>query len=140
MAKVNAAEFREKHARRLKGSTADIERGIQRVSVAPGKLAAAKADKMKAKIDEAITSGRWAKRVGAVSLSDWQDKAIKKGIPRIASGIDAAAAKVEAFASKLLPAVDAAVNKVKGMPDLTLEDSINRASAYMREMAKFKNV
>lgn len=140
MAKVNASEFREKHARRLKASTADIQRGIERVSVAPGKLAAAKADKMKARIDEAITSGRWAKKVGAVSLADWQAKAIGKGIPRIASGIDAAAAKVEAFASRLLPAVDAAVSKIKGMPDLTLEDSINRASAYMREMAKFKNV
>ena len=140
MAKVNASEFREKHARRLKASTADIQRGIERVTTAPGKLAALKADKMKAKIVESIDSGRWAKKVGAVSLSDWQTKAISKGIPRIASGIDAAKDKVEAFASRLLPAVDAAVAKVKNMPDLTLEDSINRASAYMREMAKFKNV
>jgi len=140
MAKVNAQEFREKHARRLKQSTADIQRGIERVSVAPGKQAAAKADKMKAKIVESIDSGRWAKKVGAVSLTDWQNKAITKGIPRIASGIDAAAGKVEAFASRLLPAVDAAVNKIKGMPDLTLEDSISRSAAYMREMAKFKNV
>jgi len=140
MAKVNAQEFQEKHARRLKASTADIQRGIERVTTAPGKLAAAKADKMKARIDEAISSGRWAKKVGAVSLSDWQNKAITKGIPRIASGIDAASDKVQAFASKLLPAVDAAVAKIKGMPDLTLEDSINRSAAYMREMAKFKNV
>lgn len=140
MAKVTASEFREKHARRLKQSTADIERGISRVSVAPGKLAAAKADKMKANIDLAITSGKWAKKVSGVSLTDWQTKAIQKGIPRIASGIDAASAKVEAFASKLLPAVDAAVNKVKGMPDLTLEDNINRMTTYAREMAKFSNV
>lgn len=139
MAKVNAQEFREKHARRLKQSTADIERGISRVSVAPGKQAAAKAEKMKTNIVKAIDSGKWAKRVGAVSLTDWQSKAITKGIPRIASGIDAAAAKVESFASKLLPAVDAAVNKVKALPDLTLEDNINRMTTYCREMAKFSN-
>lgn len=139
MAKLNAQEFREKHARNLKASQPDIRRGIERVTVAPGKAAAAKQEKMKANINASIDSGKWAKNVSKVSLSDWQTKAINKGIPRIATGIDAAAAKVEAFASRLLPAVDAAVNKIKTMPDLTLDDNIARMGAYAREMARFTN-
>lgn len=139
MAKVSASEFQEKHARRLKAALPDIQRGVERVTTAPGKLAAAKQAKMKANINKAIDSGKWAKKVGGVSVTDWQSKTINKGIPRIASGIDAAADKVTTFAAKLLPAVDAARAKIATMPDLTLEDNIARNNAYIREMAKFSN-
>lgn len=136
--KVNAEEFAEKHARRLKGATEDIRRGVERVTDAPGKKAAAKQEKMKAKINEAIDSGRWANNVGKVSVEEWRDKTISKGLGRIASGIDAAHDKVVDFAGQLLPAVEKAKGMVGGMPDLTLEDSIARMSTYAREMAKFK--
>jgi hypothetical protein len=138
MAKLTPQEFREKHARNLKNSTMDIQAGVTRVTEAPGKKAAAKADKMKANLVRSIDDGTWAKRVGAVTLEDWKSKMIDKGIGRIASGIDAAGPKVEAFASQLLPAIDAAQAKVKGMPDMTLDDNINRMVTMTREMAKFK--
>lgn len=136
--KVNADEFVEKHARRLKGATEDIRRGIQRVSVAPGELAAKKQEKMKAKLIAKIDDGTWAERVAGVSLEDWKRKAETKGIARIATGIDEAAAKVRNFAEQLLPAVEAAKSKVDSMPDMTLEDSINRMATFTREMSKFK--
>ena len=136
--KVNPAEFVEKHARRLKGATEDIRRGIQRVDVAPGIKAAAKQDKMKAKLVASIDDGTWANRVKAVSLEDWKRKAETKGLARIATGIDEAAPKVLNFAEQLLPAVEAAKSKVDAMPDMTLEDSINRMATFTREMSKFK--
>jgi len=116
----------------------DIAAGVARVTEAPGKKAAAKADKMKANLVKAIDDGTWAKRVGAVTLEDWKSKMTDKGIGRIASGIDAAGQKVEDFAGQLLPAIDAAQNKVKAMPDMTLDDNINRMVTMTREMAKFK--
>jgi len=73
-----------------------------------------------------------------VSLDDWKDKMTNKGVPRISGGIDGAKEKVIAFANVLLPHVDAGVSKVKGMADLTIDDSINRASAFIRHMAEFK--
>ena len=137
MAKLTPAEFQEKHARRLKASTLDISKGIDRVTVAPTKLAAAKIDKMKAHLDEAFASGKVKRSLEAVTLEDWKKQARDVGVGRIAMGIDAAAGKVTAFAEKLLPAVDAAAAKVKAMPDLTLEDSINRMTTMVREMSKF---
>ena len=138
MAKLSPQEFREKHARNLKNSTMDIQAGVGRVTEAPGKKAAAKADKMKANLVKSIDDGTWSKRVGAVTLEDWKSKMIDKGIGRIASGIDAAGPKVEDFAAQLLPAIDAAQAKVKGMPDMTLDDNINRMVTMTREMSKFK--
>lgn len=138
MARVTPTEFQEKHARRLKGAVEDIRRGVDRVTNNPCEAAAAKQDKMLAKITDSVTSGKWARNLRRVTLSDWKDKMTNKGIPRIASGIDGAAAKVTAFATDLLPHVDAGVDKVKAMPDLSIEDSIARAGAFIRHMSTFK--
>jgi len=136
--RVTPAEFQEKHGRRLKAASEDISKGIDKVTTAPGILAAAKQDKMKARLVARIDDGTWANRVKAVTLPDWKDKAKNIGVGRIPAGIDGAAAKVTSFASQLLPAVEAAATKVEGMPDVTIEDSVQRASTFIREMSKFK--
>lgn len=134
MARVTAQEYAEKHARRLKASLEDMRRGIQRVTEAPGAKAAAQADKMLANLTEAVTSGLWARRVGAVTLEEWRRKALDKGVNRVAAGIDAVQVSQVAMAERLLAAVDNAVAKVKTMPSTTFEDRIGRATQYMREM------
>lgn len=138
MAKLTPEQAQEKHARRLKGSIEDMREGIGRVTEAPGAAAAKKSGKMLANLTAKVNDGTWARRVAAVPLDEWKSKMIEKGLPRVAGGIDAAAGKTTAFFAQLLPAVDAAQAKVKAMPDLTIEDSINRMSTFIREMAKFK--
>lgn len=138
MAKLTPDEFADKHARRLKGAIGDMEAGIQKVTEAPGVAAGKKAAKMLANLTARVQDGTWKKRVEAVPLDEWKSKMISKGLPRVAGGIDAAKDKVVAFAGQLLPAIDAAQAKVKAMPDLTIEDSINRMTTFVREMAKFK--
>jgi len=138
MAKLTPDEFADKHARRLKGAIGDMEQGINKVTTAPGKAAGAKASKMLANLTAKVQDGTWKRRVEAVPLDEWKSKMIAKGLPRVAGGIDAARGKMVDFAGQLLPAVDAAQGKVKAMPDLTIEDSINRMTTFVREMAKFK--
>lgn len=138
MAKLTAKEFQEKHAQRLKAAIPDIQRGVERVTENPMAKAGAKQSKMLAGITEAINSGKWKRGLDRVPLDQWKRDMIEKGTTRIASGIDGSAAKVEAFASEFLPYLDTGVSAVKKMPDLTLEDSIARASAMIRHNAKFK--
>lgn len=137
MSRMTPQEAREKWARRLKASIPDIEAGVDRVTEAPGKKAAAKADKMLAGITEAVRDGTWARRVGAVSLEEWKSKMKSKGVGRIAAGVDAAAGKAEDFFSQLFSYQDGLQGKMDAMPDLTLEDSINRMTTWVRDMAKF---
>lgn len=137
MGKLTPKEAQEKHARRLKASIGDIEAGVGRVTEAPGKKAAAKADKMLAGITESVRDGTWARRVGAVSLEDWKRAMTEKGIGRIAAGIDGAAAKTEDFFAQLFAYQDGLKGKLNAMPDLTLEDSISRMTTWVRDMAKF---
>ena len=138
MSRLTPEEAATKQATRLKGATEDIRRGIERVTSAPTAKAAAKQDKMKTNLNAAIDSGIWKKRLMAVSLEDWKRQAMDKGVNRIAAGIDGAHSKQVDFYGKLLPAVDAARTKVEAMPDISLEDNINRMTTYIREMSKFK--
>lgn len=138
MARVSAQEYAEKWGRRLKGSTEDIRRGIARVSQAPGERAARAQDLMKTKLNASIDDGTWAAQVSAVSLQDWQQAASKKGVDRIAQGVDAAAPGQAQMAERLLAAVDNAAAKANALPKGTLEDSISRASTFIRTMAASK--
>jgi len=138
MAKLTPDEFQEKHARRLKGATEDIRKGVERVTEAPTLKAAAKVDKMRTNLNKALDDGKWERGLKRVTLEDWKSKMIDKGVGRIAAGIDAAAPKVREFASELLPHIDKVQTEIKGMPDVSLEDNINRMTTFIRGMSKFK--
>lgn len=138
MAKLTATEFQEKHARRLKAAVEDVRQGIDRVTEAPTAKAAAKQDKMLTNLTAAVNSGKWAAGLKRVSLEEWKRKARDVGVNRIAAGIDAAKEKVVAFAEDLLPHIDRGQAKIAAMPDVTLDDNINRMTSFIRHMSEFK--
>jgi len=138
MAKVSPEQFAEKHNRRTKAALEDMRSGIQKVSVSPTAKAAAKQEKMRAKLMEAIESGKWASGLKRVSLDEWKEKMLNVGVARVSSGLDANKKKVEEFAAELLPHIEAGQKAIEGMPDVTLEDSISRMTAFIRHMSKFR--
>ncbi|GAI78562.1 unnamed protein product, partial [marine sediment metagenome] len=101
----------------------------------PCEKAAAKQDKMLANLTAAVQSGKWGAGLKRVSLEDWKTKARDIGVNRIAAGIDGAKDKVVAFAEQLLPHIDRQKAKIKAMPDVTLDDNINRMTSFIRGMA-----
>ena len=138
MARVNAQEYAEKWARRTRAATEDVRRGVERVDTAPGELAAQNEAALVQNFVESVNSGRWAARVRGVSLQDWKAATIDKGIPRIAQGVESAQPKMARIAAELLPAVDAAAAAANALPKVTLEDSIQRMTTFVRKMAEFK--
>jgi len=138
MAKLTATEFQEKHARRLTAAVEDVRKGIDRVTENPCEKAAGKEAKMLANLTAAVQDGKWAAGLKRVSLEDWKKKARDVGAGRIAAGINAAKEKVIDFAEQLLPHIDAGKNKIKTMPDITLEDNIARMTSFVRHMSEFK--
>lgn len=138
MARLTPEEAAAKWGQRLKGSTEDIRRGISRVQRAPGEAAVAQQDKLVARFQESVSSGRWANATRSVPLAEWQRAASEKGVGRIAAGVDAAQPNQAAMYGRLLAAVDSASARIASMPSTTLEDNINRSATFQREMAKFK--
>ena len=93
---------------------------------------------MLANLTAAVSSGKWAAGLKRVSLEDWKKKARDIGVNRIAAGIDGAKDKVVAFAEVLLPHIDRGKDKIKAMPDVTLDDNINRMTTFIRHMSEMK--
>jgi len=138
MAKLTPEQFADKHNRRTKAALEDMRTGIQGVTQSPTAKAAAKQEKMRMKMMEAIESGKWAAGLKRVTLDEWKDKMLNVGVARVSSGLDANKKKVEQFASELLPHIEAGQKSLEGMPDVTLEDSINKMTSFIRHMSKFK--
>jgi len=135
---MTSSDYTDKWARRLSGATEDIRRGVEAVSKSPTEAAPAKIDKMKANWLKKVEDGTVAKNLRAVSLEDWKRKMIDQGVNRISGGVEGSKDKMSRFADKFLPYAYAVSDKVKSMPDLTLEDSISRMTTAVRELAKFR--
>lgn len=136
MARLTPSEYADKLVQRASAAADDYRKGIQRVQRPPGEAAAAAQDKMLTNVQQAVSSGRWASRVRAVSLSDWQQRTADVGAQRYSQGIAAARPKIEARAAQLLSAVDAASAKVRSMPSTTKEQRIARSVAFQQAMTK----
>lgn len=121
-------------ASRLAGSTDKITKGIQSVTVAPGQAAARQANVWVQNTTAA--KDKWQSNVAAVTLADWQDAAINKGVSRIAGGAQAAQPKFAQFMTELLPHIERTKASLPARGNL--DQNIQRMVAFSRGMATFK--
>lgn len=129
----SAEQIAANWANGLANAGAKIADGVNGVQVAPGRAAAAQVEVWAA--NTVNSKAKWARNTAAVTVDEWRGAMINKGVPRIASGAQAAQQDFAQFMSKLLPYID----QVKaGLPARgNLEQNINRSGAFIRGMAKF---
>jgi len=136
--RVDANGLAQKWGNNTKAATGYMAEGVDRVTEAPGKKAADKADKMRQNIVKSLDSGKWQRRVAAVPLEDWKNAMKTKGVSRISEGVDGANGKMADFAEQLISHENSGLAEVSKMPDLTLQDSKNRMNKWIDHMAKFE--
>lgn len=135
MARVNAQQWLAKWGTNLNNSQQYITNGVNSVTTAPGIAAAQAAQRMVQGVQDAVSSGKWQRAVSSVSLQSWKDSMIKKGLPRLATGVSQAQASKVNQITALLSAVDTAAAAANQLPKGGLEQGIARANAYMRAMS-----
>jgi len=135
--KVTPRENAELWASRLGQATERIRLGVEKVTEAPGAKAALAADKMRANILKSLDEGRWQAEVARVPLSEWKEKMLTKGVPRVRAGAEAAKPEMEAFSKELFAHIEGEQAKLRDMPSVSLEDNINRMTTFVRGMADF---
>lgn len=111
-----------------------VTAGINSVTVAPGQAAARQKAVWAANV--AAAQDTWAANVAAVPLQSWQQDAINKGVPRIATGATAAEAKMTTFFTKLLPVINNAKNNLP--PRGTFQQNLQRATAMATALHQAK--
>ena len=133
MAQKDPTQVAQKWAQNLGAAGPSITAGVQAVQQAPGAAAA----RQKAVWAQNVVNSqnKWAQRVAAVTLSEWQDAMLNKGAPRIGQGATAAVPKMTAFMTRLLPYVENARNSLPARGDLNA--NIARMVAFTQKMAQF---
>jgi hypothetical protein len=133
MAVKTPSAVAQKWANRLASSTTEIKAGVQAVTVPPGQAAARAKTTWATNVAAAKT--KFARNVAGVSLQQWQTDTITKGIPRVATGAQAAIPKMTSVMQTLLPFI----TRVKaGLPPRgTTAQNIQRAVAFMNGMTGY---
>lgn len=132
------ATVAQRWVQRLGGATDKIRQGVQGVTTSPTQQAAAAVATWQARVADPATAQKFQRSLSRVSLADWQNAMLNKGIPRIATGAANAQPKFQNFLQQFLPFVEQVAAGVRQMPKATLDDRINRAVAQIRGTAAFK--
>lgn len=135
MAMTNAAQAAANWSKGMAASGDKLKAGINAVTESPTAKAAAAVDRMVAGIVAAAASGKIQAGLNAVSLADWKNAMLNKGLARIAAGAQAAMPKVQAFQQQWLPFIQSVVSGLP--PRADLETNIGRMTQVVRAAAGF---
>lgn len=133
--KADAQMATTKWLQNIGNATDRMKQGALAVQEAPGKKAAAAADKWLANVQR--SKPKFIANVSRVTKESWQNSYINVGIPRVSQGAQAKQAKYTAAMEAFLPYLKLGVAKIDAMPNVTLEDGINRAIAMIRHNAAY---
>lgn len=128
----------QKWSRNLAASTTAITEGVNAVTVSPTIKAAAAQEAYLAGVQRAVADGKWERGLKRVTLEDWKQAMLAKGVSRIASGAAQAVGKMEGFLAEFLPHVEQGQRMLDNMPRGDLATNIQRAVAMMEHNSKFK--
>lgn len=116
----------QKWVNNLSNAGAAIQDGVNAVTVSPGQAAADQIQLYLQNVTAAVNSGKTESALRSITLDGWKTNFIKKGLPRIATGAQAALQKVTAFHQSFDPVMQQASQQVKGMPKGSTEAALAR--------------
>jgi len=137
MPKLTPEEGAAKWVTRTQNAVPDFQAGVNRVTENPAHKAAAAEDKWAAGVARAKTEGKFKRGLMGVSLEEWKRKTAEVGGARIAEGVNASQEKMVQANQKLYAYEEKLQGKVKGMPKVTRQDSVNRAVAWINGMMDY---
>lgn len=128
----------DKWARNLGASTQSITQGVQSVTVSPTSKAADRAAAYIAGINRAVQDGKFQAGLRRITLEDWKQSMLSKGVARIASGATAAVPKFAQFMGEFLPHLEAGQRILESMPRGDMPQNVQRAVRMMEHNATFR--
>lgn len=134
---ISAAQAASNWASKMGQSGEKMKMGIMAVTSSPTAKAAARADAYLAGVMRAVNSGKFAASLNRVSLQQWQQAAVNKGVPRVAAGAAEGKQKFQDFMTQFLPWIEQGKQKLESMPRGDIEANINRMVAMVRHNAAF---
>lgn len=135
MPKISVNDAKTKYKSGVQGGANAYTVGINSVSVAPSQKAIAQQQKMVTNWNNAITSGKWAEKLNAVTLSSWKSSATGMGAQNYVASADKGATKWGVWATESFPIIQAIQDEIEAMPSTTFQDNIQRMIYNVTEMS-----
>jgi hypothetical protein len=125
-------------AKNLRNARSKIERKVKELSESPTARAARNSDVWQQRVSSADAKKKFEENLRRVSLEDWRNAFVNKGLANMASGADASVDKFANFLSQLLPYTEQVKKEVADMKVLTIDDAIAKVEKVIRKMSEFK--
>lgn len=103
--------------------------GVQATQVDVVARAIAAQPKLLTNVQQAITSGRWARRLQERGTAGWKAATLAKAT-NYATGIAAGVDDYQKAMQTWLPIIQSASASVQSMPNASFQDSLNRMTAF----------
>ena len=139
MSGQTSADIAAAWSRGLLNAKAKIQSGVNAVTVAPTQKAAAAVDKYLSGVQDAVSSGRYVKRLQAVSLQDWKDSIINKGMKNLDNGVRQGETKVTKFMDQYMPFIRQVSARIQSMDSGGRSNAMARIEANLDALEQFKN-
>lgn len=130
--------FADKWSQRTQAAAQDYAQGVATTDKDPTALAQAAGARYIAKVQEAFTSGRWARGLQRSGKAGWQAAVAAKGVNNFSTGVAAARDKVAAKIAPVLQFEKALQAQINAMPNVTDADKNARMLAWVNGMRQFK--
>ena len=138
MARKNVAASIEKWKKNMAASGEAMKAGILATTESPTQKAAAAQDKYAAGVNEAVSSGRYARNLQAVTLQDWQSAASTKGVTNMTNGVRSLTPRAQRGMQDQMAYAQTVSDQVQGMPNTTESDADQRMLAAVNAMRAYK--
>jgi hypothetical protein len=138
MGMPTAASVAQRWASGMGSAGEKMKAGVQAVTEAPTARAARRQDAYLQGVQRAVSSGKYADALNRVTLQDWQQSMLNKGINRVAAGATEGKPKFQAFMTEFLPYIAQGLSQLEAMPRGDLETNINRMVTMVRHNAQFR--
>ena len=119
------------------GGTAYTD-GVNSVTVSPSSQAIAKKNKWVQAMTNPATHDKWENGLSRVTLQDWKSATSGVGAQRFTQSADKAQNNYQDFANDFFPFLEGVQNQVNAMPDVTLDERINKAVENMRLISAYR--
>lgn len=137
MARKTADMVVEKFRRRISGAGPDYRYGIENPIRPWVEGYAASSERMKQELSKALAEGRHLKGAREKGQQRWEQKVRAVGVDRFTGAATIAAENYAKVVSDIMSAAEAARSAASKLPNVTLEDRLNRAVAAMRAISEY---
>lgn len=121
----------------VSGASQKYTQGVQDTTVDVVGRALAKQGEMVAGFTQAVSSGEWARRLGAIGTQGWKAATIAKAA-NYATGATAGKPRVQVFAQQAAPFWASASASIDAMPSGGKPNALARVSAWYDAMQAFR--